>query len=114
MQPAVFPDNPLSLDGLDTLYLSSERALELKANQVGTLLAWLHGGGHLIVGLEQMSHLSGSGEWLRQVLPAEPTGVTTVTDHSAIQDWLTSDRRFNGLVREDSNVTVDVCPNGSR
>ena len=105
LQPAVFPDNPLSLDGLDTLYLSSERALELKANQVGTLLAWLHGGGHLIVGLEQVSHLSGSGEWLRQVLPAEPTSVMTVTDHSAIQDWLSSDRRFNGLVRENSNVT---------
>ena len=51
LQPSVFPDNPLALEGLDTLYLSSERALDLKANQVGPLLAWLHGGGHLTLPL---------------------------------------------------------------
>ena len=57
LQPSVFPDNPLTLEGLHTLYLSSERALDLKTAQVNTLLAWLYGGGHLIVGLEQpLSH----------------------------------------------------------
>jgi len=105
LQPSVFPDNPLSLDGLDTLYLSSERALELKANQVGTLLAWLHGGGHLIVGLEQLNHLTGPGEWLRQVLPAEPVGIATATAHDGIQDWLTSKRRFNGLDHDYASDT---------
>src|SRR5262249_17295207 len=69
LQPSVFPDNPLTLEGLDAFYLGSERALDLKVNQVGALLAWLYGGGHLIVGLEQVHHLDGPGEWLKQVLP---------------------------------------------
>jgi hypothetical protein len=45
MLPAVFPDHPITLAGLDTIYLSSERAFELKQPQVNALLAWLHGGG---------------------------------------------------------------------
>jgi len=96
LQAAVFPDNPLSLEGLDTIYLASERALDLKANQVGALLAWLHGGGHLIVGLEQPSHLTGSGEWLRNVLPARPSGVSSLAAHGELQSWLASSRRFDG------------------
>jgi len=100
LQPSVFPDNPLALEGLDTLYLSSERALDLKANQVGPLLAWLHGGGHLIVGLEQINHLSGSGEWLRQLLPVEVTGMKSVTSHDELQSWLASRQRFDGSVRD--------------
>lgn len=99
LQPAVFPDNPLTLEGLDTLYLSSERALELKANQVGPLLAWLHGGGHLIVGLEQINHLSGSGEWLKQLLPVDVAGMTAVSAHDGLQAWVASDRRFDGSAR---------------
>ena len=42
LQPSVFPDNPIVLEGLDTFYLGSERALDLKAGQIGTLLAWLY------------------------------------------------------------------------
>lgn len=96
LQPAVFPDNPLSLEGLDTLYLSSERALELKANQVGALLAWLHGGGHLVVGIEQINHLSGPGEWLRQLLPVEATGMTSLAAHEGLQAFVTSAKRHDG------------------
>lgn len=102
LQPAVFPDNPLVLEGLDTLYLSSERALELKTSQVGPLLAWLHGGGHLIVGLEQVNHLSGSGEWLRQLIPVEATGMKSVSTHEALQSWLNSGRRFDGAAYDRS------------
>ena len=36
--PAVFPDNPVVLEGLDCLYLNSEKALDLKVNQVKALL----------------------------------------------------------------------------
>ena len=104
LQPSVFPDNPLALEGLDTLYLSSERALDLKANQVGPLLAWLHGGGHLIVGLEQINHLSGSGEWLKQLLPVEVTGMKSVTAHEELQSWLASSQRFDDSVRNSRNT----------
>lgn len=96
LQPAVFPDNPIALAGLDTLYLGSERALDLKAAQVGTLLAWLHGGGHLIVGLEQLNHLSGPGSWLKPVLPIEPAGIGASSGHAALQQWVSSSKRFDG------------------
>jgi hypothetical protein len=96
LQPAVFPDNPLALEGLNTLYVSSERAMDLKANQVGALLAWLHGGGHLVVGLEQINHLSGPGGWLKQLLPMEATGVTSLAIHGELQTWLVSRVRFDG------------------
>jgi hypothetical protein len=97
LQPAVFPDNPLALEGLDTLYLSSERAMELKANQVGPLLAWLHGGGHLVVGLEQINHLSGPGEWLKQLLPCEVIGMTSLASHPELQSWVSGRQRANGV-----------------
>jgi hypothetical protein len=105
LQPAVFPDNPLALEGLDTLYLSSERALELKANQVGPLLAWLHGGGHLVVGLEQINHLSGPGDWLKQLLPCEVTGMTSLSSHGEIQSWVAGKQRFNGADFDFSTTT---------
>jgi len=57
LQPDLFPDNPIALEGLDTIYLSSERALDLKVNQVNALLAWLQAGGHLVVGVEQIIHV---------------------------------------------------------
>src|SRR5215471_6564601 len=38
--PAIFPDNPLVLEGMDTLYLNSEKALDLNDAQVNALYAW--------------------------------------------------------------------------
>jgi hypothetical protein len=96
LQPSVFPDHPITLEGLDTLYLSSERAMELKVNQVGSLIAWLYNGGHLIVGLEQINHLSGPGEWLRQLLPCEATGMASLRLHPELQEWVASRRRIDG------------------
>ncbi|MBI3192378.1 MAG: hypothetical protein HYZ36_06910, partial [Pedosphaera parvula] len=98
LQPAVarlqtdyFPDNPLALEGLDALYLNSEKALDLKVNQVNALLAWLNGGGHLIVGVEQPGDVNGT-PWLRNLLPCQLTGVATIADQTAFHDWLTAFR----------------------
>lgn len=112
-QPSVFPDNPITLEGLDTLYLSSERALELKVNQIGPLLAWLHGGGHLIVGIEQINHLSGPGEWLKQLLPCEVTGMTSLAGHSEIQEWLAGQHRFDGAEYQFSSLSKRNMPQGT-
>jgi hypothetical protein len=101
----VFPDNPLALEGLDTLYLNSERAMDLKANQVGPLLAWLHGGGHLIVGLEQINHLSGPGEWLKQLLPCDVTGMTTIASLGELQTWTAGKQRVDGTEYDFSRTT---------
>ena len=37
----IFPDNPVVLEGMDCLYLNSEKALDLKVAQVNALFAWL-------------------------------------------------------------------------
>jgi hypothetical protein len=85
--PPVFPDNPLVLEGMDCLYLNSEKASELKDNQVNALLAWLNAGGHLVVGVEQPTDVS-SSRWLRSLVPCDLKDVQTVASHPQLQEWL--------------------------
>ncbi len=82
-----FPENPLALEGISMLYLHSARALELKQPQAIALLAWLHGGGHLVLGIEQPGDVTGL-PWLAGVLPCAVSGVLTNDDHAAFQQWL--------------------------
>ncbi len=95
-QPALVPDNPLAFDGLDALYLASERALELKAGQVSAILSWLHAGGHLIISIEQPGHLAGPGAWLAELLPGTVSGLGTSSGHSALEQWVKGTQRING------------------
>ena len=85
----LFPYNPIALEGLDAIYLNSERALDLKADQVAALLAWLYGGGHLIIGTEQIQDIS-STPWLKNLMPAEPGATITNRSDGALQAWLQS------------------------
>src|SRR5439155_21478174 len=94
MQPLVarlpgeqFPDTPIALESLDGIYLNSEKALELKVNQVAALLAWLHEGGHLIVGVEQPSDINAT-PWLSPLLPCELSGVGSLKSSREILQWL--------------------------
>ena len=92
-----FPDNPIALEGLDALYLNSERALDLKVNHVASLLAWLHGGGHLIVSIEQLGDVNAT-PWLQSVLPATLNEMVSVPIDDDIQQWLrTYDSGESGL-----------------
>lgn len=85
--PALFPDNPLVLEGLDALYLNSERATDLNVKQVQALLAWLHAGGHLIVAVEQPSDIT-SSPWLKAVFPCALQGLRPLEGHPELQRWL--------------------------
>jgi hypothetical protein len=87
LQPALFPDNPIALEGLDTLYLDSETALELKVAQRDALLAWLNGGGHLVLGVEQVSDIAASG-WLAELLPCELSATKMIKPDAEFQNWL--------------------------
>jgi len=95
LQPDLFPDNPIALESLDTIYLSTEKALDLKVNQVNALRAWLNSGGHLVIGVEQIVHLNGL-DWLRELLPCELSDLTTVQSHGALQEWVRSDATRSG------------------
>jgi hypothetical protein len=82
-----FPDSPIALEGLDVFYLNSEKALELKVNQISALLAWVRGGGHLILGVEQLADVN-STPWLQQLLPCELNNMVNVTVDDTLQQWL--------------------------
>jgi hypothetical protein len=87
--PSIFPDNPVVLEGMQCLYVNSESALDLKVGQVNALLDWLHGGGHLVVGVEQIADIAAT-PWLRGLLPCELTDMRTVPAHPELQTWLRS------------------------
>src|SRR5436309_6265960 len=87
IQPSIFPDNPLVLEGMDCLYLNSEKVADLKDTQVNALLAWLNAGGHLIVGVEQISDVTAS-RWLRTQFPCELKEIKAVARHTELQEWV--------------------------
>ncbi len=89
LQPAIFPDNALVLEGLRALYLNSERAADLRDAQVRALFAWLNAGGHLIVAIEQINDVTAS-PWLKSLLPCEVKDIQRVQRHPEIQGWLSS------------------------
>lgn len=98
-QPAMFPDNPLVLEGLDAIYLNSETAVALRSSQANALIAWMNAGGHLIVAIEQVSDVSGV-PWLRNLLPCEPQDIVSVATHEELSRWL------------EQNTTVTNLPPG--
>lgn len=89
LQTSLLPDNPLVFEGLNVIYLNSEKASELSPHQVEALLAWLNDGGHLIVGIEQLTDVNAVA-WLRKIVPCDLADLHTLSDHSEIQAWLRS------------------------
>lgn len=90
IQPEFFPDNPLALEELNGLYLNSEKALLLKEKEVEALQAWVQGGGHLIVTVEQPGDL-GTATWLRDLLPAQVRGLNSHRMDGELHKWLIRD-----------------------
>jgi hypothetical protein len=86
LQTALFPDNPLALEGIDVLYLNSEKAVDLSVGQVNAIMAWLQNGGHLIVSVEQLTDVSGT-PWLRDLLPCALSSMNNVNAHEALQEY---------------------------
>ncbi len=89
MTTELFPDNPIALEGLNALYLNSEKALDLNTNQVEALVAWVRAGGHVIIAPEQVQDIS-SSPWLNRLMPVELGAATTNQSQSGILAWLQS------------------------
>jgi hypothetical protein len=101
--PSIFPDNPLVLEGMSSLYLNSERAAELSVNQVNAIMMWLHEGGHLIIGLEQPSDITAS-PWLKTLFPCEVKDLKTIANHGELHDWLRNTVGRTNAVSTDPNM----------
>jgi hypothetical protein len=89
LQTALFPDNPLALEGIDMLYINSEKAADLNLGQVNALMAWLQRGGHLVIGVEQLTDVNGT-PWLREVMPCALSSIVNVSAHQALLEWARS------------------------
>jgi hypothetical protein len=89
-QAEQFPDNPIALEGLDALYIHSGKAIALPEPQLEAMLAWVRGGGHLIVGIDQVTDVT-STPWLQQFLPVELTDVKNLEVETGINAWLKSE-----------------------
>ncbi len=87
LTPEFFPDNPLALEALNSLYLNTATALKLKEPQIDALLAWLHGGGHLIVAVDQPGDLNAL-TWLRLELPAKVTDGANIHAGRDFEKWV--------------------------
>jgi hypothetical protein len=87
LEAALFPDNPIAMESIGLLYLNSQKALELTEPQATALMAWLQNGGHLVVGVEQISDITGS-HWLKDLMPCDLTSVRNLADHHQLEDWL--------------------------
>lgn len=83
----LLPGDPISLEGLNALYLNSERAPELKVDQAAALLTWIHGGGHLILGVEQPGDVNAT-PWLRSLLPMDFQDSVTLRAGPEFYTWL--------------------------
>lgn len=96
--PTIFPDNPLVLEGMDALYLNSAKAAELGVTQVQALQDWLHAGGHLIVGVEQISEIAAAG-WLSEMFPCTLKDFKNIENHGELQDWIKNPGKGANLAR---------------
>jgi len=87
LQTELFPDNPIVLDGIKAIYLSSERAAGLSVAQVNALLAWMEHGGNLVVGVESPQDLT-SSEWLNKILPCDLDKTVSLNSHAEFQQYI--------------------------
>ena len=91
LQSAIFPDSPLTLEGLQSLYLNSGRASDLSPSQVRAILSWIETGGHLFVVVEQPSDLGGA-PWLGNLLRLRLEGGEQVFDrHPELHRFICDD-----------------------
>jgi len=86
LTPELFPDNPITLQSATAIYLNTERAISLRPQQVDALLAWLDGGGHLVIGLDQIGQVNAT-PWLRDLVNADLVNVRNIAGGRAISEW---------------------------
>lgn len=104
-KPEMLPDNPLALGGMNSLYLNSQNAPDLKERQVEAIMSWLHAGGHLIVGIDSIIDVTGV-PWLKSLVPGNPGQVRTIEVGTSFDDWLRSGPRSSAQAGADEFAEV--------
>ena len=103
IQADIFPDNPVTLHGLSSLYLNSKRAINFRAEQASAVSIWVRSGGHLILGVDQPSDITGT-PWLRELLNTQFGLIQNLEVGPLIRDWLSNAGYPVGAIDEESNT----------
>ena len=103
IQADIFPDNPVTLHGLSSLYLNSKRAINFRAEQASAVSIWVRSGGHLILGVDQPSDITGT-PWLRELLNTQFGLMQNLEVGPLIRDWLSNAGYPMGAIDEEFNT----------
>ena len=103
IQADIFPDNPVTLHGLSSLYLNSKRAINFRAEQASAVSIWVRSGGHLILGVDQPSDITGT-PWLRELLNTQFGLIQNLEVGPLIRDWLSNVGYPVGAIDEEFNT----------
>ena len=103
IQADIFPDNPVTLHGLSSLYLNSKRAINFRAEQASAVSIWVRSGGHLILGVDQPSDITGT-PWLRELLNTQFGLMQNLEVGPLIRDWLSNAGYPVGAIDEEFNT----------
>ena len=103
IQADIFPDNPVTLHGLSSLYLNSKRAINFRAEQASAVSIWVRSGGHLILGVDQPSDITGT-PWLRELLNTQFGLIQNLEVGPLIRDWLSNAGYPMGAIDEEFNT----------
>ncbi|MDP6794346.1 MAG: hypothetical protein QGG00_03030 [Verrucomicrobiota bacterium] len=87
LQADIFPDDPIALGGLRTLYLNSARAIHLRPEQAAALTTWVLGGGHLMLAVDQPGDVTGT-PWLTGLVRGQFGPVQNSAVGQALGQWL--------------------------
>ncbi|OUU70898.1 MAG: hypothetical protein CBC27_07700 [Opitutia bacterium TMED67] len=105
IQADIFPDNPVTLHGLSSLYLNSKRAINFRAEQASAVSIWVRSGGHLILGVDQPSDITGT-PWLRELLNTQFGLIQNLEVGPLIRDWLSNAGYPVGAIDEEFNTKL--------
>jgi hypothetical protein len=86
LELAVFPEDPLSLEAIDYLYLNSRVAADLTTPQSTAIQGWVQAGGNLILGVEQENDVTGI-TWLRNFCEVSFKGTVQTTSNRELIDF---------------------------
>ena len=103
IQADIFPDNPVTLHGLSSLYLNSKSAINFRAEQASAVSIWVRSGGHLILGVDQPSDITGT-PWLRELLNTQFGLMRNLDVGPLIRDWLSNAGYPMGAIDEQFNT----------
>ena len=94
----LFPTTPIALEGLGSLYLHSERALDLSKDQYEALSAWVAFGGHLVMTIGNPVDLTAT-EWLQPLSPFLPEELGQISANAVAES-------MHGWLRDEAAATV--------